>query len=210
MTIYTVPVGAIQTNCYIIKTKENHGIIVDPGDWPERIIETIKHHNIQPKVILLTHGHFDHIGGVKELMEAYPDITLYIGEQELPIVEWSQTYLSQMGFPQTAPYIVEHALLLRDGDKVTVDELTFQTMHTPGHTQGGVIYIVEHQETIFCGDTVFREEIGRCDLPSGDYATMLATLKKIAALPGDYAMYPGHDRQTTLAHERKHNPYFNQ
>lgn len=205
MKVYTLPVGAIQTNCYIVESKEKNAAIVDPGDQPELIIKKLEELALTPTVLLLTHGHFDHIGGVKKLRETYPDLTIYLGKEELEIVNWSKSYLAQMGHAGSGEAVEEHAVLLADGDTVTLDELTFTVMHTPGHTKGSIMYLVE--DAIFSGDTVFREEIGRCDLFTGSYETMLHTLGKIYNLAGDYRMFPGHEEPTTLEHERQHNPY---
>ena len=205
MKVHTLPVGAIQTNCYVVETSEKNVAIIDPGDQPEIIAEKIEELALTPKIILLTHGHFDHIGGVKKLLDKYPALRVYIGEDELDIVNWSKSYLAQMGHAGSAQAVEEHAVLLADGETVSLDELTFTTMQTPGHTKGSVMYLVE--DAIFSGDTVFREEIGRCDLFTGSYETMLHTLGKIYNIAGDYRMFPGHEEPTTLEHERQHNPY---
>ena len=202
MTIHAAQVGMLATNCYVVETEEKNAIIIDPGSNGREIGEWIKGMGLIPKMILLTHAHHDHIGGVAGLLEIFPDLPIYMGPEDESVISLSA---DRMGIRDSSDIVSSKAQIVEDGQEIKIDEIIFKVMYTPGHTSGGAIYILGAH--IFCGDTVFREEIGRCDLPTGDYSVMLETLAKIAALPDDYNMYPGHGETTTLEHERKNNPY---
>lgn len=189
-------------NCYLVECGEDGAVIVDPGFYGDKILAKLKDLGRQPKAILLTHGHFDHIGAVGEIVSKYPEIPVYIGMHELPVVEFSSNHLYDRS---SAKIIEEKAVKVADGEIIQVDDLKFTVMHTPGHSQGGVMYICNG--VIFSGDTIFLEEIGRCDLFTSDYAVMFDTLRRIYALEGEYRILPGHGAETSLNHERKRNRY---
>lgn len=205
MRVKTCVVGPLQENCYLLIDEQNQAIVVDPGDNPAKIIATLEQEQAVATKIILTHGHFDHIGAVEALANSYPDITIYIGAQELDVVHWSGRMLEKSGQNTVADYIINHNTLLEDGQTISQNELTITTMATPGHTQGGVVFLC--QDVMFSGDTLFLEEVGRCDLYTGDFPTMQKTLKKLMALPTNYTVYPGHGPSSSLDHEKSHNPY---
>jgi glyoxylase-like metal-dependent hydrolase (beta-lactamase superfamily II) len=200
----TIPVGELYTNCYIIAEGEDCAV-VDPGDMPDEIADVIDSKGLAPRYILLTHGHLDHMGAVKRLLRRYPGAQLCIGEGDLEML--TDTVKSYAITHSTNPeeYVNEGGVGLADGQELPLGGLTIRVMHTPGHTKGGVVYLVN--DAIFAGDTLFRLNAGRTDLYGGDYNVLLSSLKKLADLPGDYAVYPGHREPTTLEFERRNNDH---
>lgn len=154
--------------------------------------------NIHLKYILLTHGHFDHISGIRPNSQA----EVYMHKADMSWVENVNTYMPMMGMPEiTVPKIDK---FVNDGDIIKLGNLEIKVIHTPGHTQGGVCYYVGN--TLFSGDTIFRESVGRCDLPGGDFDQIVESIKnKIYALPDETAIYPGHGKPTTVGWEKEHN-----
>ena len=198
MLIKTLPVGHLETNCYIV-TDENtlECAIIDPGDESGTILNYIEDHKLIPRAILLTHGHFDHTGGVAWLMREFPDsVKLYLNERDTEGPLGSSPY----GYRPPAG-----AVHVAEGDTVQVGGLTVRVLDTPGHTPGGVTYLCEN--AMFPGDTLFLDSCGRTDLPGGDMAVLMCSLKKLHDLPGDYEVYPGHMDSTTLDRERRFNYY---
>lgn len=207
MKIYTLPVGAIGTNCYIYAADSGECMIIDPGAQPEKIAKYIIEHNLIPVKILITHGHYDHIGGVKKLLSIFENLVVAIGENDEEMLTDTSKSLASIRNSSQNEFIIHGAEKLRDGDVIIWSGEDITVMETPGHTKGGVIYI--SGGVIFSGDTLFRDDIGRCDLAGGDYNVMKQSLAKIADLPGDYTVYPGHGESTTLNYERKYNVYIN-
>lgn len=202
MRVEILPLGMLATNCYIIVSDKKNAVLIDPGANPEKVIAKMQELDAVPKYILLTHGHFDHIGAVIALKEQY-GLQVGIGQLDSELTQDStlvQTTLSiALGGKEFTSDIE-----LKDGDIVTLDELTFRMMHTPGHTKGGMCILCN--DYIFTGDTLFKGTCGRTDLYGGDYKEILKSLKKIADLEGDYKICPGHEDCTTLSYEKETNP----
>ena len=196
MLIKTLPVGQLETNCYVV-TDENALVcaVIDPGDESNTILDYIEDNKLSCKAILITHAHFDHVSAVNAMLEA-PGAELYMCEKAL---ELAKTGASGRFTPP------ENTHFYKDGDEVKVAGLTFKVMETPGHTPGGVTLICG--DALFTGDTLFRGSCGRTDLPGGDMRAELRSLKRIASLEGDYEVYPGHAESSMLSIEREHNPY---
>jgi glyoxylase-like metal-dependent hydrolase (beta-lactamase superfamily II) len=191
MTFFRVSV--YQTNCYMVwGDGSNSCVIVDPGDAPEYLLEQLRLLDKTPAAILITHGHLDHVDAVKAIAEKYA-CPAYIHEADIEIC------------PEITGGPVYHTHTYADGDTLQFAGLTFQVIHTPGHTPGGVCLLCE--DSIFTGDTLFAGTCGRTDFPCGDPQQMQQSLAKLAALPGDYRILPGHSRFTTLEAERNTNPY---
>jgi len=205
VNIAIMPVGFLGTNCYIVSAESGDCAIIDPGAQPEKITSYLDGKKLKAKYILLTHGHHDHIGGVRKLMEAYPDAKLAIGKGDIEMLQDSKKSLAFDRYDSKEDFLIEREEPLHDGDELKLDDLTIRVMETPGHTIGGVCYVCG--EAIFSGDTLFRGDVGRCDLYGGNYKEMLKSLKKLAELDGDYALYPGHGEDSTLEYERKNNMY---
>ena len=193
MEITALTLGDYMTNCYLLRREDSDRcLIVDPGYEAGKILKVLEEKQLQPEAILLTHGHFDHVGAVRELFSE-TDCDVYISEADLslpPMITNGRLFY-------THTYPASGAL--------TLAGLTFWVLPTPGHTPGSVCLLAG--DTMFSGDTLFRGSCGRTDLPGGSWEQMLASLKTLASLLGDYRVLPGHGEETTLAWERTHNPY---
>lgn len=186
------PLGA---NCYLLKSDTTPtGVIVDPGGAGESILAQCQSMSMTPAAILLTHGHFDHVGAVKEILARCPDLPVYIHPAD---VGTQEPQLQFSGCPLVKP--------IADGDTLAINGLTISVLHTPGHSPGSVTFRVE--DCLFTGDTLFAGSMGRTDFPGGSVAQMMTSLKRLAALEGNFKVYPGHMEFTTLDEERQRNPY---
>ena len=202
MIFDTIPVGQIDTNCYLIgDEKEQVCAVADPGGSPERVLEMIEKSGLEPKMILLTHGHWDHVGAIPALLEKWPDLPVYAHEKELcPADEPNPHYFY--------PHAGKNQRTYGEGDTLALGSLTLRVLHTPGHSGGSVVILVE--DVMLSGDTLFAGTCGRYDLSGGDGEQMLQSLKRLGALQGDYKVCPGHGALTTLERERQTNPYMRQ
>jgi len=185
-------VGMIGTNCYLAKdTVTGKGVIIDPGDRPDKIMDAAEKMGMTPEAILLTHGHFDHILAVNHLKELNPGIKVYIHPNDNGM---EQPY----GYPSP-----EATDLYVEGSVVKVGELEFKVLHTPGHTKGSVT--LQCENVLFTGDTLFRGSMGRTDFPGGSDEEIFASLIRLSELEGDYDVCPGHEGLSTLEYERQTN-----
>jgi len=204
MEVFRVVVGAIQENCYILASAEKNAAIVDPGDDAQRIAKVVEEQGLAVKQIWLTHGHFDHIGAVKELARKY-GAEVYASRLEEKLLGSSQ--LNRAGFrygdDQRFQVVADH--WLEDGDTLQLDELEVKVIATPGHSAGSVCFLCG--DVMFSGDTLFSGDIGRCDLYSGSYPTMLQSLEKLKKLDRNCHVLPGHGPASTLEKEKERNPY---
>ncbi len=203
MKIDSLTVGPIGTNCYILQDEQAKlCAVIDPGDEPERVIRAAEQTGCTPTMILLTHGHFDHYTGVAGLLEKWPDLPVYIHEKDV-------TDRVSGGFDLLFPRLTEkNQRYYKEGDCLTLGGLTIRVLETPGHSRGSVCLVVG--DVIFSGDTLFYGSCGRTDFAGGSYEDILRSLKRLAELPGQYKVYPGHDRPTDLDFERRMNPYMKQ
>lgn len=198
MIFTTMPVGPLQTNCHILGDEET-GLccVIDPGDESGRVLGEVKKLGLKLQMILLTHGHWDHTGGVAGILEEYPDVPVYIHSEELVATTGNAQY-SYAGAG-------ENQRTYGEGDVMELGETKIRVLHTPGHSRGSVVLLCG--EVMVAGDTLFAGSCGRCDLFGGDLDTMFVSLKRLAQLEGDYRVYPGHGPDTTLSYERRTNPY---
>lgn len=202
MQITTLHLGGLATNCYILPCGDGGAVVVDIGDGAAKLMEKLQELQLSVKAVLLTHGHYDHVAGVEEIRLAY-HCPVYIHEADERMLRSGDANLAwQLTDKPFTP--VQSYELLRDGDSLTIGDLTFRVMHTPGHTPGGVCYFVD--DLMFSGDTLFAGSIGRIDL-GGNAQDMRESLDKLGKLEGDYTIYPGHFDSSTLAWERAYNPY---
>lgn len=202
--IKVMPLGPISANCYILTDKKSReSAVIDPGDFNEALKNAVKDLNI--KYILLTHGHFDHILGVKELQAATGAKT-YLLKEEVPLSSDPEKNLS--GWTGTQVSLVPD-VEVSDGEELTLAGITFKVLATPGHTDGSCCYYLKEDGVVFCGDTVFLESVGRTDFPTGSGSKLLNSVReKIFTLPDDVKLYPGHGDATSVEHEKKYNPFF--
>jgi len=203
LRVCAVSLGNIGANCYLL-TDEASGdcAVIDPGfsgKRLDRLAESAPPQNI--KLIILTHRHFDHILGVASLKQQ-TGAQVAIHHLDAPALTDPQLSLSRLVGKQQP---VDPDILLCDGDVLPLGSLTLQILHTPGHTEGGICILCG--DALFTGDTLFLGDIGRTDLPTGDYSALLDSIAKLGRLPGNLTVYPGHGPQTTLEHERKFNQY---
>ena len=192
-------------NCYAFTDRKTGTLaVVDPGAYSTELIDWIKKLGGKIEIILLTHGHFDHMGYALELKRKFGG-KIVISAEETDFLKDNSLNLSVLFGNPLEPFSAD--IILNDGSSVKLGETNIEFMHTPGHTRGSGCYIVG--EYIFSGDTLFRNSIGRTDLPTGDHDEIIRSLKKLGALNGDYKVFSGHGMSTTLEYERKNNPYMN-
>ena len=197
--------GMVGTNCYICMHAESkEAFIVDPADNAAAIIRMVSDMGAKPCAVLLTHGHFDHIGAADELRKMY-EIPVYAHEAEEALL--SSPTLNLSGSWASA-IILKADHLLKDGDKLQIAGFTVKVLHTPGHTEGSCCYVLENEELLFSGDTLFQESVGRTDFPRGSASDLIRAIReKLMPLPDDVTVYTGHDESTLIGYERMHNPY---
>lgn len=203
--------GPIQTNCYIVSNKEKDCLIFDPGEEGARIANELRKNGLNPLAILLTHTHFDHIGGVDAVRAIY-DIPLYVHEKE---VDWLADPMKNGSgkYAELPNYIVkkpdEEHIIRKEGE-MTIGAFTFTVVHTPGHSPGSVSFIFKDDAFAIVGDTLFEQSIGRTDLIGGSMNILLKSIHdKLLSLPEDTIIYPGHGDYTTPAAEMDSNPFLN-
>ena len=208
MKIYTLkPLSICDTNSYIVASEQNNAVLIDAPDDADYILDQLDLFGVTLKKIFLTHGHFDHIGAVADLVEA-TGCEVYIHPLDKNKLSNDEEMLS--GFFRAKgirPYTGD-VVLFTENDILSLDELEFDVLETPGHTRGSVCFICGN--VMFTGDTLFARSIGRTDMPDGDMTAMMKSLVKIADLGGDLTVYPGHMTSTTLNEERKYNYYLQQ
>ena len=206
MRFFTVQVGFLRTNCYILYDERTcEAVIIDPGQEAEKIAKKIEENGLKPIKILLTHGHFDHILAVPELKERY-DIPVFCGENEVELLGEPEMNHS---FQMNRALSLKPDRTLADGEEFEALGRKFRVISTPGHTIGSICYYVPEQEVLFAGDTLFRETYGRTDFPTGDFKMLRESIiGKLFLLPDATAVFPGHMEDTTIGHERRTNPIF--
>ena len=199
--IKTLILGDYRVNCYIVnKEGDNRCVVIDPGSEPEKILGYLEEKNLSLQGILLTHGHFDHVGAVLPLLEK-TDCALWLCRPDFTM--YDAPYAIQL-FPLDVKQLPD-ASFYSEGDRVELAGLTFRVMHTPGHSLGCVCLEVE--DALFTGDTLFAGTCGRTDLPGSQPQVMLTSLERLKNLPYDRTVYPGHGYPTTLDNQRRLNPY---
>ncbi len=200
MDIKTLQVGPIGTNCYLLCDEtEKLCAVIDPGGDAVRVAAAVEDSGCAPCAILLTHGHYDHTGGVAELRAKWPDVPVYLNHRDQ---YEGDAYLQQL-FPP-----VPGAKDYDEGDTIQVGGLTVDVMATPGHSEGSVT--LRCGDVLLCGDTLFAGSCGRTDFPGGSVKKIMASLKRLGSLEGDLQVYPGHMETSTLDQERSWNPYLHQ
>jgi hydroxyacylglutathione hydrolase len=201
-----LPVGMLQCNCSIFGDEQSgEAIVVDPGDDIADIEAVLARHRLRVKAIVITHANIDHIGGAHKLKQRTgAPVYMNVNDQELyNHLDMQAAWLGVAAPEQTAIDVVA-----RDGDTLALGPAEFHVLHTPGHTQGSLCLWVPSQQMLVAGDTLFRESIGRTDLPGGDGRQILRSIAdKLLVLPENTAVFPGHGPPTTIAHEKEFNPF---
>lgn len=204
LKITTYVVGEIYTNCYLVEDIDTGKLlVVDPGGKSSKLVDQIKNRGGKLEYILLTHAHFDHVSFVHCLQEMFNPIVC-CGEYEKELVGDNVKNCAMDLNIKVDDFSVSK--YLKDGEVISFGNSLITYMHTPGHTVGSGIYIVD--DVIFSGDTVFCGSVGRTDFPTSSMSDMMKSINKISNLDGEFKILPGHDRTTTLSYERKHNPFF--
>ena len=200
-------VGPVQENCFIVRRKDSStGLIVDPGDEADKLLEAIERLGIDSvAAILITHTHFDHIGAVAPVAEA-TKAPVYCPELETQVLANVMDYVPWPGFGPFESYEADHTIA--GGETLEIAGLDIDVIFTPGHSPGHVTYAIADHDALFSGDVLFQGSVGRVDLPGGDWPTLLASIDNLlSAYPAETTVYPGHMGVTTLGRERAINPF---
>lgn len=195
-----ISTGILPTNTYVLFDKASGScVIVDPAFDNDKVEMFLKEKGLKPVAVLLTHGHFDHCGGVKPIVDLY-GVPVYGSEKDTDMA--ANASKNEWGI---FCYDCKISSYVDDLKSFSAGEFYFDVLHTPGHTPGGVCYFCD--DIMFSGDTLFKECIGRVDLPGGDYREMMNSLSRIAEIEKNYRVLPGHEEETDLNHEFRFNPY---
>lgn len=206
MKITNLPSGALQVNTYLAVDEEtNKGFIVDPGGYNPALTKMVKDENIDIEYILLTHGHSDHICGVKEHLEDFPGAKVVADKEEEPMLHDVRfNFSAEFGMP----YTVDADIYVSDGDELNVGNINLKFFHTPGHSPGGMCIYAEKENVLFSGDTLFRQSIGRTDFPGCSFEALAESIKeKLFVLPDETQVFPGHMGPTQIGFEKRNNPF---
>jgi glyoxylase-like metal-dependent hydrolase (beta-lactamase superfamily II) len=201
-----VPVGPLQCNCSIIGDEQTReGIVVDPGDDIERVLEIVARHGLKVKAIVVTHAHIDHIGGAEKLKRA-TGAPVYMNPKDSELQKSLDLQALWIGMQPPEPVAIDAAA--KEGDSMAVGAIKLQVIETPGHTQGSISLWMPSEKTLLAGDTLFCGGIGRTDLPGGDGRQILRSIRdKLLTLPEETIVIPGHGETTTIGREKQFN-YF--
>ncbi|MDY0189290.1 MAG: MBL fold metallo-hydrolase [Desulfuromonas sp.] len=206
MLIRILAVGPLQVNCYLVacpRTKK--AMIIDPGDEGENILELLEHDGLELELVVNTHGHFDHVGANYMVLEK-TGAQLCMHRDDLPLLKVAAQYAESYGLP--AVESPEPQRFLVNGDIIKVGDLSFEVIHTPGHSPGGICLYGEGH--LFSGDTLFAGSIGRTDLPGGDLEQLLSHIhSQLMVLPDATVVHPGHGPESTIGREKSVNPFLN-
>jgi hydroxyacylglutathione hydrolase len=204
MIFDTIVVGPLQVNCYIIGCEETmEGAVIDPGGDADRIIRAFSAHGLNIVHVLNTHGHFDHIGANRAILEA-TGADFLIHEADVPLLNKGDATAAVYGLRSENSPLPDR--FLSDGATIPVGNLKVKVIHTPGHTPGGCCFLLNG--ILISGDTLFADSVGRTDFPGGSSKTLLKSIReKLLVLDDEIVVYPGHGPATTIGRERVHNPY---
>jgi hydroxyacylglutathione hydrolase len=201
-----LPVGMLQCNCSVFGDEgSREGLVVDPGDNIEDILEIVRRHGLTVKAIVITHAHIDHIGGAQKLKQA-TGAPVYMNPNDAALQKMLDAQASWLGME--TPEHVEIDVAAKDGDTLLVGTSEFHVLHTPGHTQGSISLWIPSQTKLVAGDTLFRDSIGRTDLPGGDGRQIIRSIhEKLMPLPEETVVIAGHGASTTIGREKRSNPF---
>ena len=208
MKVDSLICGAYETNCYVLRKDKTAKdcLVIDTGLNAGKLIEFLRANKLNPVAVILTHGHIDHIAGLAQLREHYPDIKVYIHKLDAEMLAGDESNLSEFaeGTFSTAPA----DFLVDEGDIIEQAGIKLEVFHTPGHTQGGICLYAKDEKTVFVGDTLFAGSVGRTDFPGGSMTGLVKSIKKkLLTLLQETVVYPGHGPQTTIEEEKANNPF---
>ena len=209
MKIDYLILGGYQTNCYVLRNNNSAKdcLIIDPGLEAAELIEFLDEQKLNPVAVILTHGHIDHIAGLAELRNRFPEIKVYIHNLDAEMLTDPNINLSAMS--GMAFVTDSQDVSLKNRDVIDLAGMNLRVLHTPGHTPGGISLYSKEAGVVFVGDTLFADSIGRTDFPGGSMSQLLASVReKLFTLPSETEVYPGHGPATTIAAEKAHNPFF--
>ncbi|MFZ3209478.1 MAG: MBL fold metallo-hydrolase [Geobacteraceae bacterium] len=206
MIFETLVVGPIGVNCFILGCEETlEGVVVDPGADAERILARVAHHGLKVSQVINTHGHFDHVGGNKRVLES-TGARLLIHREDVHFLSLVAGSAAMYGL--TYDNSPRPDILLEEGMTVTFGRQTIRIIHTPGHTPGGCCLYIADEGMVLTGDTLFAEGVGRTDFPGGSHENLIESIRgKLLVMPDAIQVYPGHGPATTIGHERRSNPF---
>ncbi len=205
MIVQTLALGPVQTNCYLVGAEPSReAVVIDPAWDADTILSKARSAELTIKAILLTHGHFDHIGALADVKEALK-VPLMAHAREIGLLD-TKGGANLFGFK--IPAAPRPDRLVEHGETIEFGALKFEVRHVPGHTAGHVAFVEHQNRAAFVGDVLFAGSIGRTDLPGGDYDTLIASITdQLMTLPDDFKVYPGHGPPTTIGLERRTNPF---
>ena len=207
MRIILFPI-ADGSNTYFVTNDINQAILIDPGSNTNNVlINKIKRENLDIKYILLTHGHYDHIRGLKDVCNIFPEVEVYIGSEDEICLTNERYNVSNLSGYKLEPYTPKNLHLVTDNEELNLLGYQIKVIHTPFHTMGSVCYYFPSLEVLFSGDTLFRGSIGRTDLVGSEPRKINDSLRKLTKLPINTKVYPGHENMTTIEREMKYNIY---
>ena len=206
LDVQMLTVGPIGENCFVLRREgSGSGLIVDPGEEPDRILGKVEEMGVKVDAILLTHCHFDHIGAVAPVA-TITGAPVYCPQLETPVLADIMAFVPYAGFGPFESYDADETV--EGGEALELAGLTIDVLFTPGHSPGHVTYSVRDEEAIFSGDVLFQGSVGRVDLPGGDGPTLMRSIATLVeSLPPETGVYPGHMGVTTLGAERATNPF---
>jgi len=201
-----LPVGMLACNCSVFGDEQSReAMVVDPGDDVEQVLEIVARHGLRVKAIVITHAHIDHIGGAQKLKQA-TGVPVYMNPNDTALQKMMDVQARWLGMPTPAAVAID--VPAKDGDRLVVGATEFFVLDTPGHTPGSISLWIPSQNKLVAGDTLFRESIGRTDLPGGDWRQILQSIHgKLLPLPEDAVVIPGHGENTTIGWEKRFNPF---
>ncbi|WP_066064258.1 MBL fold metallo-hydrolase [Neobacillus soli] len=204
-----IPLGVMQTNCYIVENADRSCLIIDPGSEGKKLINLLNQRKLKPSAIFLTHAHFDHIGAVDVIRDFY-GIPVYLHKQEEKWLGDPSLNGSQLFMIQDAVKIKPAEHILKNEGQMTIGDFEFSIFHTPGHSPGSVSYYFKNDGFVISGDALFQASIGRTDLPGGNESQLLKSIhEKLLTLPEDTYVLSGHGPVTTIGDEMDSNPFLN-